>query len=308
MAIVGAGSMAREHAKAFAAVPNVVLAGIHSRTRAKAEALAKEVGIATVSDSIDELFEKTRADLVVVTVFEISMREVATACFDFPWTVFLEKPAGYDVDDAQAIRSAATAKESRVFVALNRRFLTSTRAALADLATRAEKRFIQVQDQQSLDVAKSIGHPDVVVQNWMFANSLHLVDYLRAFGRGPVTKVSTIAPWNPREPGIVLARVDFESGDLGLYEGIWNGPGPWAVQITTPTRRWEMRPLEEATFQDGGERKRHPVELHAWDRAFKPGFRLQAEHAVAAALGKPSDCPSLDESLESMSLVAKIFG
>ena len=79
------------------------------------------------------------------------------------------------------------------------------------------------------------------------------------------------------------------------------------MQVTTSARRWEMRPLEEATFQNGGERKRNTVEITAADRECKPGFRLQAEQAIAAILGHPSAIPTLDDSLESMRLVARIF-
>ncbi len=307
VAFVGAGGMGREHAKAFATVSGVTLAGVTSRSRDKAEALAKDFDIPLVADSVAELYSKSRADLVVVAVPEMQANAVALSVFDHPWTAILEKPAGYDLADAEAIHAAARDRGRRVFVALNRRFLSSTRAALADLSTREEPRFIHVQDQQSLDIARAIGHPEAVVRNWMYANSIHLVDYLRAFGRGAISGVTPISRWNASAPGVVLAKVEFESGDLGIYEGIWNGPGPWAVQVTTSARRWEMRPLEEATFQNGGERKRNTVEISAADRECKPGFRLQAEQAIAAILGHPSAIPTIDDSLESMRLVARIF-
>ena len=40
VAFVGAGYMAEEHMRAFAGLPGVIIAGIHSRTRARAEKLA----------------------------------------------------------------------------------------------------------------------------------------------------------------------------------------------------------------------------------------------------------------------------
>lgn len=305
VACIGAGSMAREHLRAFAAVPGVTLGGIFSRTRARAEALAKELGAASVHDSIASL-AATKADLVVVTVTELSMREIATACFAHPWTVLLEKPAGYDLADAEAIVRAAAARD-RVYVALNRRFLSSTRTALEDLETNAGPRFVHVQDQESQEQARQIGHPPAVVDNWMYANSVHVVDYLRVFGRGKVTRVTPVVPWTSEAP-VNVASVDFESGDRGLYTGIWRGPGPWAVTVTTPAKRWEMRPLESASYQLAGERKLNPVETHAWDKELKPGFRLQAAEAVAAAEGKPTRLPTLADSLETMRLVHAIFG
>jgi predicted dehydrogenase len=97
VAFVGAGSMAREHIRAFADVPGVVLSGIQSRTKARAEALAAELGVGLVCDSIEELHERTHAHLVVVSVPELSANDVSRRCFAFPWTALLEKPAGYDL-------------------------------------------------------------------------------------------------------------------------------------------------------------------------------------------------------------------
>ncbi len=308
VAIVGAGNMAREHLRALVDVPGVIVAGIHSRTRSRAETLAKEFSVLAVYDSVPELYDETRAQLVVVTVPETAMNTVSRSCFEFPWTVLLEKPPGYNIQDAEAIQSAATAKNRKVLVGLNRRFLSSTRTALSDLRQFEGPRFIHVQDQQSLEVAASFGHPKVVVENWMYANSIHVIDYFKVFGRGKVKTVTPVFPWDPGTPRVVVAKVEFDSGDTGLYEGIWQGPGPWAVSVTTAEKRWEMRPLERAAFQVWGERRLHPVEVHAWDDEFKPGFRLQAEQAVAAALGKPSACPTLYQAMETMRLIRAIFG
>ena len=308
VAIVGAGNMGREHIRAFADVPGVTIAGIHSRTRSRAEALATEFGVPGVYDSVPELYERTQAELVVVAVPETAMNPVSRACFEFPWTILMEKPPGYNLQDAKEIHSAAIAKRRKVLVGLNRRFLSSTRAALSDLAQYNSPRFIHVQDQQNLEVATSLSHPDVVVENWMYANSIHVIDYLRLFGRSKITSVTPVFAWDPKTSQVVVAKIEFDSGDIGLYEGIWKGPGPWAVTVTTPEKRWEMRPLEQAAFQVWGERRLHPVEVHPWDRDFKPGLRLQAKMAVAAALGKPSDSPALDEAMETMKLINAIFG
>ncbi len=308
VAIIGAGNMAREHARAFADVPEVRLAGIHSRTRSRAEALAAEFMIGGVYDSIGSLYEKTRADLVVVTVFELAMNSVTKACFEYPWTVLMEKPPGYDLRDAQDICAAAMARKSKAYVALNRRFLSSTRAALEDVSGLPGTRFIKVQDQQDQAQALASGQPPIVVENWMYANSIHVIDYFKIFARGQVKRVDPVIPWDPRNPGIVVAKIEFDSGDMGLYEGIWSGPGPWAACVQTSEKRWEMRPLEQAAFQKRGERRLQPVAAHAWDQNFKPGFRLQAEKAVAAALGEPTDLPTLQEALETMTLVGDIFG
>jgi predicted dehydrogenase len=307
VAIVGAGNMAREHIRAFMDVSGVKLAGIQSRTRARAASLAAEFKIPIIAESVAELYERTGAALAVISVSETSTREVCDAAFGFPWTVLIEKPPGYNLQEAERIEQAALTRTSPVLVALNRRFHSSTRTVLDQLNEFAGPRFIQVQDQQSLAEAAAYNLHPLVIENLMYANSIHLIDYLSLFGRGELTSVTPVIRWNEQEPGVVVSAVEFSSGDAGLYTGIWNGPGPWAVAVNTPERRWEMRPLEQVAFQNRGERKLSAVAADKWDTEFKPGFRLQAEMAVTAALGLPSDSPTLSEAMKTMRLIHRIF-
>ena len=307
VAFVGAGAMTREHARAFRDVPGVQLCGLHSRTRARAEMLAADLGIPVVADSVEALRARTQADLVVVSVPELSANAVAKACFEHEWAVLMEKPAGYDVADAEDIARAAERAGRRVWVALNRRHYSATHAALARLQDDVGARFINVQDQQDQAAALAAGQPAEVVKNWMYANSIHVIDYFRVLARGEVTEVKPVIPWNATKPGVVVAQVSFSSGDQGLYEGIWNGPGPWAVTVSTASQRLEMRPLEQLGLQRRGERKLAAQPIDPRDTAFKAGFRLQAEKAVEATLGRQTDLPSLREALESMRLVSRIF-
>jgi predicted dehydrogenase len=306
VAMIGGGGMTREHIRAFQNVPGVTVAGIWNRTRDRAEALVKEFAIAHVASSIADLYAATKADLAVLAVYEPAINPVVKQALAHPWTILMEKPVGLDLADAEDIAAAVKAKKAKVFVGLNRRTLSSTQAVLADLADDQGPRFIHVQDQQSLDVARQIGHAPQVVDNWMYANSIHLVDYIPVLGRGKITEVTPVVRWNPKAPTVVVAKVAFDSGDIALYEGIWNGPGPWACTVTTPRRRWELRPLEKAVFQNAGERKQNPVEPHAWDAEFKPGFRLQAERVVSALRGN-GNATGLDEAVRTMRLVRDIF-
>jgi predicted dehydrogenase len=307
VAIVGAGYMAREHIRAFQDVPGVRIVGIYSRTRSRAESLAKEFHLPNVCSSISELFQETAANLVVVSVSELSVNEVCCACFEYPWTALIEKPAGYNMTDAEEIESVARAKSRRAYVALNRRHYGSTRALVADLPNLPGARLIKVQDQESAAAALQAGQLKLVVENWMYANSIHLIDFFVLLGRGKITEVEPVIRWDPQHPRYVAARVSFDSGDVGLYEAIWDGPGPWAVSVNTPEKRWELRPLEKASYQLSGKRILESVEDDVWDTQFKPGLRRQAELAVLAAFGQPTELPTLQDALESMRLIQAIY-
>jgi len=307
VSFIGAGGMTREHLRAFRDVPGVELCGIHSRTRARAEALANEFGLATIADSPAELYQKTRAQLVVVSVPELAANAVAKACFAHEWAVLMEKPAGYDVADAEDIAQAAERAGRKAWVALNRRHYSATQAALVRLQTDPGTRFIRVQDQEDQAAALAAGQPAKVVENWMYANSIHVIDYFRLMGRGRITAVEPLVAWNAARPGVVVAKLSFASGDIGLYEGIWDGPGPWSVSVSTASQRLEMRPLEQLGVQLRGERRLEVQAAHDRDTVFKAGFRLQADKAVAGALGEVTDLPTLRDGIESMRLVGRVF-
>lgn len=307
VAVIGAGAMAREHIRAFRDIPGVEVAGVHSRTRARAETVAREFGIRVVGDSIDALYAETQAELVVVAVSVAQTSPVCHAVFAHPWTSLIEKPAGLNVAEAEELLSVARQRGRRACVALNRRHLSSTQSVVAGLAESSDTRLIHVQDQEDLVAARRAGHPEDVVDNWMYANAIHCVDLLRVFGRGEVLAVERIVPWQREEPQFVVANVRFSSGDVGLYQAVWNGPGPWAVTVTTQATRWEMRPIEQAALQRAGSRVLEPVETADWDRQFKPGFRHQAQEAVRAARGEAHGLCSLEDALVTMRLVESIY-
>jgi predicted dehydrogenase len=301
--------MAGRHIQAFRALPGVALAGITSRTRARAEKLASDAEIPLVADGIDELYARTKADLVVVTVPELSANAVAKACFRHDWAVLLEKPAGYDLADAEDIAAAAAGRTRPTMVGFNRRFYAAVRTVAADLDSRpAERRFIRVEDQQSYAEARHYNHPPQVVEKFMYANSIHNIDLIAHLGRGAVAEVRAITPWRGEQTEVMLAYVEFESGDAGLYEGIWKGPGPWTCSVSTPSRRWHLQPLEQAKYQNAGERAHNAVETDDLDTRFKPGFYRQADAAVRKSRGEPSEITDLETSLRTMRMIHRMFG
>jgi predicted dehydrogenase len=308
VALIGAGSMAREHARAFTDAEQVTLSGIYSRTRARAERVARDYNIAATCNSIEELYLRTRAHLVVIAVSELSTRAVCEEAFHYPWVCLIEKPAGYNLIEAKAISRNAKFHKRMAFVGLNRRHYRSTRMVLEEAENMAGPRLIHVYDQEDPAFALKSGRPREVVDNWMYANSIHTVDYLRVFGRGDITSVEPVEVWQQKNPWIVIAKIFFSSGDIGVYEAVWNAPGPWAVSVTTRAKRWEMRPLEHATVQSYGSRT--PMELpgHMWDTQFKPGIRLQAEEALRCVRGQNHKLPTLHDAFESMVLIHKIYG
>jgi predicted dehydrogenase len=304
VAVIGAGYMAQEHIKVFSSINGVKVVGIHSRTKSKAQAVATQFDIPFVATKITDLYENTKADLLVIAVSEMSVHSVAKQVFQYPWLSLIEKPAGYNYENALLIKDLAIKYQSRVYVSFNRRFYNSTRLILDELKQVEGQRLIQVYDQEE---PLLLDRPAEVHQNWMYANSIHVIDYLKILGRGEITRVDPVIHWQPDTPGFVVAKIEYSSGDIGIYTAVWNAPGPWAATVTTQEKRWELKPLEHASVQPRGSRKLDPLPDHPWDTDFKPGLRMQSEEVLKALQGTPHSLVSLDESLESMQLVKDIY-
>lgn len=244
ISFIGAGNMTSEHIKAFADIANVKLVGIYSRTRKKSENIAFLNPGMIVCDSMEELYSKLKPDLVVISVPELSTESVCLEALKYPWVCLIEKPVGYNYENAEIILEAARKNNSKAYVALNRRHHSSTINVLKDMATVNQQRVINIYDQENPNAALIAGQPELVVENWMYANSIHMIDYFSILGRGKVITIENIIKWNPKYPNFVLSKLTYDSGDIGIYQAVWNAPGPWAVVVSTQEKRWEMRPLE----------------------------------------------------------------
>ena len=141
----------------------------------------------------------------------------------------------------------------------------------------------------------------------MYANSIHLIDFFKIFGRGKIISVKPLLNWDPDNPSFVIAKVDYSSGDVGIYSAVWNAPGPWMVAITTSIKRFELRPLESISIQKKGSRKAKSMPIHQWDKDYKPGLRLQAEEILNLFRGNSHKLVSLSESLATMKLINQIY-
>jgi predicted dehydrogenase len=304
VAIIGAGFMAEEHIKVFSSMKHVDVVGIYNRSENRANKIRKKYNIPFVAKSINELYESTLADLVLIAVSEMAVHSVVTEAFIYPWHSLIEKPAGYNFENASLILNLAKKFDAKAFVSFNRRFFSSTLSMLSQLKKINQQRLIEVSDQEE---PLSLDRPDEVHKNWMYANSIHLIDYLNFVGRGSINKVTPIVSWNPTNPKFVITKIEYSSGDIGIYKALWNAPGPWSVSVSTQEKRFELKPLEQVSVQLRGSRQITLLDQDEWDKKFKPGLRMQAEEILKELNGQSSLLVSLEENLQTMQLVKDIY-
>ena len=306
VAFVGAGYMAHEHARAFASLPSVKIVGVCGRSHLRTETFASTYDV-PIYKNVKELYEATNADIAIVAVNELSMYDICLKVFFFPWLCFLEKPVGINLSEAKKIEKAACTFGARAYVAFNRRSYSSTRIALEKLSSDEGPRLISILDQQDMSAAQESGMPEMIARNLMYANSIHLIDYFNLFGRGEIVDMQHLQRWNPEIPCYVVVTFRFSSGDIGVYQAVWDGPGPWSVTVTNTQIRAEMRPLEKLGIQCKGDRVLSEIETDISDKNYKPGLVYQAEQVICLLKGYPSILATIKDSTRTMELCSKIY-
>lgn len=305
--IIGAGYMAREHARAISNIDGVCIVGAMGRNKTKIQSFCGDFSIDVCAETVSELYKKTQANALVIAVNELSSPAIVMEALNFPWIILSEKPVSLDLEEAQQIEKKRMALKRKLFVAMNRRHYGSTIAARELLDSDNNTRVVEIHDQENTLAALASGSPKEVVSKWMVANSIHLIDYFSVFCRGKLCNLQFIEKLNTKKPFLTMAILRFDSGDLGIYTAFWNAPGPWSVKITTREQLLEMRPLEGLEQQVFPEKSKNRISLPAVDKEYKPGIYRQAEQLIAATKSQDHSLPSLIDYLETHKLVEKLY-
>ncbi len=304
--LVGSGYMASEYLKASEAVEGIDFVSIFSRNKVTASALAKQFGVSKIANSVED-FLGLNLDFIVVCVPELATFEIITTFSKVGVPLLVEKPVGLTLALALEIENNAKVSSTQIFAALNRRFYGSTQNVFKELAASSEKRFIQVNDQENTLAAIAAGQPQQVVDNWMFANSIHIIDYIAVVCRGePTVQYKKITPLN--ENAFVLhANIAFSSGDEALYICYWNVPGGWSVNISTASKNWQLSPLEVARSRNLGDRQYTQFESDPIDSSYKPGLVRILFELEKCSKSQKHSLTSIAEVNRTMKLIDLIY-
>ena len=299
VSIIGAGKIAEEHIKAFSSFKNIKIVGIFSRTKSKAIKLKKKYKIFCVYDSISSLRVESKTDIVVVAVNLESIFSIYQEVLKYDWVCLLEKPLGLNFAQAKKIISECKYPK-KVFVGLNRYSYSTSKRVIDFLKKDSSKRVIYLFDQQN---TKKI-EKNIIKKNWMYCNSIHLVDYCRFLARG---KLSSIQLVNKIDKLNFTKILKFSSGDKVFYTSIWNKPGPWSIKISTKKYFLDLINLESLYVTDNFNKK-NKVSLNFFDKKFKPGFYQQAKEIKNFIYQKVyPNLPNIKDAYKTMELVKKIY-
>ena len=309
VAFIGSGNMAREHARVFSGLSGVEIVGVQSPTADNRQKFSIEFNTPSFS-SIHDLYKNTNPDALVVCVPPDKVREVLNSTVVYPAIQLVEKPVGLNTLELQDLirRESEIHNTPRIFAALNRRHYVSVKKLKDKILNSVGSVHLTVVDQENVIEARAFGHNESVLENWEFANSIHLIDLIQFLCRGNVVSVDTEpnSQWNRYEPGVKTARIEFDSGDTCVYQGIWNRPAPWTITASLNSGYFTLKPIEALEMISPESRETiRLVEKPIGE--FKPGLMEQAISFIEATDGAGVDLPTLTDCLDTYLLIDEIY-
>ena len=131
------------------------------------------------------------------------------------------------------------------------------------------------------DPIKTTSHNQEIKENWVLANSTHVID-LAFFLGGQPTKYSSLTSgsldWHNRS-SIFCGSGITEKGAIFNYHSNWASPGRWGLEFCTSSSRYVLKPIEklQRIRRNSVEIEDIELNLSRFDEDFKPGLLLQTE-------------------------------
>lgn len=122
--IIGAGSMARKHADAYAAIPGVEIAAVAARREQPTKAFADAYGIPQVCADAEEMINTVSGDIVSICVPTNLHPRLACLAMEKGFHVVTEKPIALTDQAAAEMIEASRRTHRKLTVVFNRRFNT----------------------------------------------------------------------------------------------------------------------------------------------------------------------------------------
>jgi predicted dehydrogenase len=311
--LIGSGPMAVEYAKVLKAQErdfNVI-----GRGAASAASFTEKTGVPVLAGGLERAIASGRvagAQAAIVSVgvealFETSMALLALGVK----RLLVEKPGVMYPEQARRLQEAARSAGARVYIAYNRRFLSSVRRARSIIeADGGLTSFTFDFTEWGHEIAPLTKAPGVK-ELWLLGNSSHVLDLAFFLGGRPARLHPLRAgalDWHPAGAVFVGSGVT-TAGTPFSYHADWDAPGRWGLEFCTRQHKLIFRPMEKLQVMRKGSVKIEDVAAETedarLDAEFKPGLYREVEAFFAA---QPSALCTLDELTGNLEHYCAIAG
>ena len=308
--LVGAGYMGKEYGKVlkYLDIPFQVVC----RTEASAIKYNEEIGVMPlyggIAKVISELSYTPNSAIVAVNVESLS----STVCCLIEKgvkEVLVEKPAGLNRTEIEKVLNNCRSKEAQVYVAYNRRFYASTEKAMQIINEDGGVSSFNFEFTEWGFKIEKTGHIPAVKEEWLLANSSHVIDlafFLGGYPKAMCSYHSGSLQWHSRASKYSGAGIT-DNGTTFSYQANWDAPGRWAIELLTKEHRLYLKPMEKLYIQNRGSVAVEEVPIDDnLDVDFKPGLYKQTKAFLSSE--KDPRLLTIEEQVNHMRIYEMIEG
>lgn len=256
--LIGAGPMAGAYHKVLSAMDAKF--AVLGRGQASADLFSKTYGGPVGTGPLPEQL-KAYSPAPKFAIVAVPVPHLSSVCHNLldigVQHILVEKPGTLTPKEAEAL--AAKDKTGAIRLAFNRRFLRSTIEARKIIAEDGGIDSFSLEFGEIGDEFVDSPHSDDVIENWIYANSMHVID-LAFFLAGASDDIDanhmnslTAGSLSRHEKGAIFCGSGvLDSKTLFSYHSNWQTGAGWRVELCTPKRRLFMQPLETLREQKRG--------------------------------------------------------
>ncbi len=243
----------------------------------------KETGVNAIPGGVSKYLSDNpkTADVAIVATPVETLAEHTIELIQHGYRkILVEKPAGIDEGELNNISVVAKENNAEVYIAYNRRFFASTSKAIEIIKDDGGVTSFSFEFTEWADSVQNSGQMQDVLENWLLANSSHVIDLAFFLGGKPALLSSFVEgslSWHKNGSNYVGAGKT-DGGALFSYHANWKAPGRWGVEILTEKHRLIFRPLEKLQCQNLNSVAIENIQIDdEWDIKYKPGLYAELE-------------------------------
>lgn len=276
--LVGSGFMAIEYSKVL---DNLAIDySVIGRGKKSAENFQNSTGKIVIQGGLENI-NLDNLDIPEYAIVAVNVEELYLATKKLidmgVKKILVEKPGALEVEHLQELINLSEKKQIIIKIAYNRRFYQSVIKLKELTELDGGIRNIHFEFTEWSHKIKNLDKSKIVLNNWLLANSSHVIDlFIHLCGRPKKynSYVSGSLDWF-KYGSIFVGSGITENNVLFSYNSNWEAPGRWSLEISTQKNRFKLAPMEKLSMMKIGELSYKEVEFdYQFDESYKPGIYI----------------------------------
>ena len=310
--LIGSGYMAREYLKVLSHLGNEVI--IIGRSESKINALINDYpNFEYFCGGINKFLEG-HSNIPEFAINAVSISELKNTSIQLINAgvkyLLLEKPGELTHSGLNEINIKSIECSTDVLIAYNRRFYSSISELKKQTEIDGGITSVHFEFTEWIHTIDPKMYDSEDLNKWIISNSSHVIDTAFSLIGIPNELCAFVGgkdaiKWHPS--GSIFTGSGISENNIPFtYHSNWNGPGRWAIEVSTRKRRFYLKPMEKLFQQFKGSIAVEEIELdYDLDLNFKPGLYVQTVNFLSQNF---KDFQSLDSQIKIMPFYNKIAG